>query len=276
MGLPSTHTTSARPWKTEPIDLQTGQRATLSEIEFKKYAPNGKMYLSEFKQLCRDKSYDDVCEEEIDAAFLRLSTGDLGYLTYAEFLVWWKSGVFDDMQRQDALKFRSQEEKEAVIKARSSFMEGTGGSDGMTKEQFRLKCYIAGYCLTEEELDEAFQSIDKDDNGNVDFIEYLRWRMQDDRFAHLQFNDDNAVYIHQIAEFFRMYDTNLRGCLTLDQFSPLYESLVNAGRIQAPLSEVLKDLDNGGEGVLKLNHFVSWYAQGDTETTDQEFAKATE
>lgn len=96
--------------------------------------------------------------------------------------------------------------------------------------------------------------------------------MRDDRFAHLQFNDDNAVYIHQIAEFFRMYDTNLRGCLTLDQFSPLYESLVDAGRVQAPLTDVLKVLDKGGKGIVKLNDFVGWYSQGDTETTSQEIS----
>lgn len=148
MVLPSADTTSARPLtRSEPVNLKTGERTKLSEIEFKKYAPNGKMHLPQFKQLCQDKSYDDVGEEEIEAAFLRLSTGSFGYLTYAEFLVWWKSGVFDDTQRHNALKFRSQEEQDAVLKARSSFMEGTGGSDGMTKEQFRHQRTSLGTAL---------------------------------------------------------------------------------------------------------------------------------
>jgi Ca2+-binding EF-hand superfamily protein len=252
----------------EPLHLKTGQRVNLSDIEFQKYAPNGKMHLDEFKRMCTDKNYEDVAEEELEAAFMRLNTSATGYLTYGEYLAWWKTGLFDDNQRQDDLKFQSAEEKEQITRARASFMEGTGGHDGMTKDQFMLKCYVAGYCLTEEELDEAFASIDKDANGRVDFIEYLRWRMQDDRFAHLQFSDDNAAYVHQIAEFFRMYDTNLKGFLSLQQFSPLYESLVSAGQIQASKEEVLKQLNIGDEcnpaceATVKLNDFVFWYSQG--------------
>jgi len=249
-----------------PVHVKTGHRANLSEIEFKKFAADGKMRLSQFKRMCIEKNYEEVEEEELEAAFVRLNTSASGYITYAEYLAWWKTGIFDDAQRQTGLKFQSQEEKDVVARARSSFLQGTGGFESMTKEQFRLKCYIAGYCLTDEELDEAFISIDKDDSGKVEFVEYLRWRLQDDRFAHLQCEDESAVYVHQIGEFFRMYDTNLKGYLSVQQFTPLYESLVEAGRIQAPITEVIQQLDIDGEEIVKLNDFVHWYSHSEAET----------
>lgn len=241
----------------------------MSEIEFKKFAPDGEMKLSQFKRMCLEKNYEDIEEQEIEAAFLRLNTSASGFISYVEYLAWWKTGIFDDSQRQECLKFQSLEEKDKVTRARASFMEGTGGFEAMTMEQFRLKCYVAGYCLTDEELEDAFLGIDKDGNGKVDFMEYLRWRLQDSRFAHLQSDDDDAVYIHQIAEFFRMYDTNLKGFLSVQQFSPLYESLVGAGRVQASLKDVIQQLDTNGEDIVKLNDFVLWYAHSDAEAEEE-------
>jgi len=267
-GLAPSHLVMAR-FGDNPVNVKTGHRANLSEIEFKKFAPDGRMKLSQFKRMCIEKNYEDVEAEEMEAAFVRLNTSASGYITYAEYLEWWKTGIFDDAQRQMGLKFQSQEEKDVVTRARSSFLEGTGGFEAMTKEQFRLKCYIAGYCLTDEELDEAFFGIDKDYSGKVEFVEYLRWRLQDDRFAHLQFEDDNAAYVHEIAEFFREYDTNLKGYLSVQQFTPLYESLVAAGRIQAPITDVIQQLDVDGEDSVKLNDFVRWYSYNDAETETQ-------
>jgi len=246
-----------------PFNVKTGQRVNMSEIEFNKFAQNGKMTISLFKEMCSKKNYEDFDAEEIEAAFVRLNTSASGYITYQEYLVWWKTGIFDDSQRHMGLKFQSLQEKNEVTRARCSFMEGTGGFDGMTQEQFRLKCYIAGYCLSDEELEDAFLLIDKDNDGRVDFIEYLRWRMQDDRFTHLQQENENDVYIHQIAEFFRMYDTLLKGYLSVEQFTPLYESLVDAGRVQAPLEEIVELLDADGKQIVKLNDFVIWYSQND-------------
>jgi len=242
---------------------KTGLGANLSEVEFKKFAPDGMMDISQFKAMCLEKNYEDVEEEEMEGAFVRLNTSGSGNITYNEYLVWWKTGVFDDNQRQVGLKFQSTEEREKVMKARCSFFQGTAGCEAMTQEQFRLKCYIAGYCLTDEELDEAFLSIDKDANGEVEFVEYLRWRLQDDRFGHLQSDDENSAYIHQIADFFRTYDTNLKGYLSVEQFAPLYESLLGAGRIQAPITEVVDELDVDQTGSVKLNDFVLWYSQAD-------------
>ncbi len=41
-----------------PFHVKTGDRAYLSLIEFKKFAPDGKMTLSQFKRMCLEKNYE--------------------------------------------------------------------------------------------------------------------------------------------------------------------------------------------------------------------------
>merc|ERR1712060_317795 len=114
--------------------------------------------------------------------------------------------------------------------ASKSFFAGTGGLGVMTPEQFRLKCYQNGYCLSDEELDEAFALLDKTGRGEVDFADYYRWRQHDDRFSHLErHSSDYAEYIRQVSWYFRQYDTDLKGFLSLEQFYELWEGLEDAG-----------------------------------------------
>lgn len=139
----------------------------------------------------------------------------------------------------------------------------------MTPDQFRLKCYIAGYFISDEELDEAFAALDKMGSGEVVFADYLRWRQRDDRFAGFQQQSNAYVnYCRQVADVFRYYDSSLKGYLDMEQFAQLYEYLKLAGEVTAPLETVLDELDSDGEGTIQLNGFVAWYTQASTTADD--------
>jgi len=240
----------------------------MSQIIFDEFAVDDRISAAGFKQLCARKEYEDLTEEEIDAAFVRLDTDCSGYLEYDEFLQWWKVQDQCHGDRQDELRFRSEEEKKKVHTACVSFLRGTGGEETMTPEQFRLKCYIAGYCLSDEELEDAFKHLDKENTGGVSFVDYLRWRKDDDRFAHLQHHDDESAYFRQVIEFFRQYDTELKGYLDINQFSELYTSIVEAGWLTVPVENALRELGVMDGHVVKLNEFVRWYCHavcGDAE-----------
>eukprot|EP00929_Paragymnodinium_shiwhaense_P031771 TRINITY_DN17731_c0_g2_i5.p1 TRINITY_DN17731_c0_g2~~TRINITY_DN17731_c0_g2_i5.p1 ORF type:complete len:260 (+),score=69.23 TRINITY_DN17731_c0_g2_i5:95-874(+) len=246
---------------------KTGQRQALSQIVFDQYSEGGYMTAEQLKRLCKDKDFD--CEEvELDAAFVRMDADETGFIEYPEFLEWWKKqDEYGD--RMEALRYQSPEEKHRVQRARSSFLAITGGLNFMTREQFQ------GYCLSEWELDDAMQELDKDGSGYVEFNEYLRWRVKDDRFAHLQHKDDEdeqSAYIHQVVEFFRQYDAELKGFLTVEQFSPLYDSLVEAGDVTAPLEECLAQVDSNGDRQVSLNEFIKWYATAYQEEEEGEAA----
>jgi len=216
------------------------------------------MSFEQFQYLCDDKGFGDVEEEELGAAFVRMS-GTAPGIQYSQFLDWWK--MQDDRQR--SLRFRSQEEKEEVQRAKKSFFQGTGGCAKMSRHDFQIKCYHAGYCLSEEELNEAFNELDKDGSGSIDFPEYLRWRQADNRFAHLlhDASDEHSEYIHQVGEFFRAYDSELKGHLSVEQFRPLYESLVEQGEVQECYEKVIEQVDTNGDGQVSLNEFIKWYAE---------------
>lgn len=245
------------------FNQRTGERLGLCGIVFNKFSCDGQMTVAQFKRMCEAQKYEEVAEEEMDAAFVRLDASETGFIKYEEFAEWWNAQASRaEADRELDLKFRDDKERKFVTSARKSFMVGTLGMDVMTSEQFHLKCYLAGYCLSDEELDEAFSSLDKDSSGTIDFAEYLRWRKRDDRFTHLQYEDnERSEYVRTIGEFFRQYDTNLTGFLTIEQFTPLYESLVEAGELESSLETALSEVDPESIGKVSLNEFLKWYVQ---------------
>jgi len=240
------------------FDTQRGNRAALGTIIFEEFSYQGRMSFERFDKMCDDRGFTGKAEledEEKAAAFLRLA-GDRDYIDYDTFYEWWKT----QEERVQALKFTSDGERQQTLQAKKSFYVATGGSDFMNKEEFRLKCYLSGYCLSDHELDEAFLQMDSDNSGQIEFVEYLRWRNSDDRFKHLLQSDEHAEYVHQVGDFFRYYDSKLRGRLSTSQFQPLYKSLVDAGEVSATYDEVVSEVDTDGDGMVSLNEFMKWYA----------------
>lgn len=227
------------------------------------------MYPNEFKRLCNTRlKYTDVDDVDFAATFVQLDVDNKGSLSLEQFQQWWK--MHD--QRHAALKSDNENEKPKIERIKKSFFLGTGGFGHMTPEQFRLKCYVSGYCLSDDELAEAFDKLDKDKSGTVDFIEYYRWRRQEDRFAYLQHDDeDDAVgaYVHQVADYFRIYDTELKGYLDREHFEPLYQHLLEHEQVDEPLASVMESVDLDNDGRISLNEFLRWYLK-DVATDEQE------
>jgi Ca2+-binding EF-hand superfamily protein len=244
--------------------------ATLSDIVFQDFSTHGRMSVDQFKKLCAVKlKYKDVEEDEFSATFVKMDSGGKGYLNSKDFIEWWK---MQDM-RYDCLKFQSEDQRDEVRRIKKSFFQGTGGLGTMTPEQFRLKCYISGYCLSDDELTEAFMELDKDNSGAVDFVEYLRWRVREDRFAHLQHDEECdaiAAYVHQVGDYFRIYDTELKGHLDRNHFEPLYQHLAEHGQVDDDMTPVMRKIDPKGHGHVSFNDFIRWYTSDTTQPDSDE------
>ncbi|CAE6923180.1 CCM1 [Symbiodinium natans] len=245
------------------FDTQRGLTAPLSQIVFEQYSRDGRMAFEQFQSMCADKGFcEDVEDEEMAAAFVRMSGEPAATkvsaafesgIEYSEFLAWWK---LQD-ERQKGLKFKSTEEKEFVQRVKKSFFQGTGGCARLVR--------LVGPALNmrvEQLRAQAFAGLDKDGSGYIDFPEYLRWRQEDDRFSHLlhDASDQHSQYIHQVGEFFRAYDEELTGQLSIEQFRPLYDSLVEQGEVQEAFDKVLQEVDSNSDGSVSLNEFIKWYA----------------
>lgn len=246
---------------------------SLSDVVFQDFSTNGRMSADLFQKLCAQKlKYTDVEEDEFSATFVKLDSGGKGYLNSRDFNDWWK--MQDD--RHESLKFQTDEQRDQVRRIKKSFFQGTGGLGTMTPEQFRLKCYVSGYCLSDDELMEAFAELDKDNSGSVDFIEYFRWRTKEDRFAHLQHDeeyDNLAAYVHQIGDYFRLYDTELQGYLDRSHFEPLYDHLLEHGQVQEDITQVMQKVGTNSNGHVSFNDFIRWYmfemSQPDPEQSER-------
>lgn len=233
------------------------------------------MAFAQFQEMCEAQGYDECVDgDEITAAFGRLDVDTSGSIEYPEFLEWWRTeyGQAEEpetwqtehrcsFKRAMALKFQSEGERELVRTARDSFVEGLGAGIGaLDKERFRLQCYLQGYCLSQDELDRAFDAVDLDGSGSVDFTEYFLWFRRDDRFQHLLHgSDEKATLIRQTGEFFMHYDTNWTGLLDAEQFSKLHQSLLDNGCASESLEEAMAQADVNGDGQISLNEFLRWY-----------------
>mmetsp|Transcript_19722 Transcript_19722/g.35094 ORF Transcript_19722/g.35094 Transcript_19722/m.35094 type:complete len:255 (-) Transcript_19722:8-772(-) len=247
----------------------------VSQTVFEKYSVDGQMTCRQLKSMLEEQGYTEVIrDEEIDAAFIRLDKDESGLLSYPEFLEWWRAeyepkypepapGEWEEpvsYQRSMGLMFLSRMESTKTKEAKSDFMRATDNATVMTKETFHRHCYRNGYCLTLDEVDQAFQELDKDGSGEVDFSEYLRWWRTDDRFKHLPQDESQEMreWVVQVSDYFRQYDTDFSGYLDTEQFTKMFnESLSDWG---LSLEDVLDQADVNRDGKISLNEFISWYA----------------
>lgn len=252
-----------------------------AEILFKRFSHDGQMAFHDLRSMCEEQGYDKVVAvEELAAAFNRLDTDGSGFIEMPEFMDWWRLEYMKQFpepeeeweepvsyQRSVALKYTSEGEKDKVSSARKRFLARLGTLSGrMTKEEFHIECYLSGYCLTEEELDEAFHAIDRSGSGYIDFSEYLHWYRGDERFTHLlhkQDDDEHTAFIRKVGEYFRHYDNDLSGYLDRAEFDTLYRDLVDQGFSANTLESALAEADVNGDGNVSLNEFIRWWCSCD-------------
>lgn len=252
----------------------------VSQTVFEKYSEDGRMTCSQLKAMLEEQGYTEVIrDEEIDAAFIRLDKDESGTLCYPEFLEWWRAeyepkfpepapGEWEEpvsYQRSMGLKFLSRMESTLTREAKSEFMQATDNSTVMTRETFHRHCYLNGYCLSADEVDLAFEELDKDGSGGVDFSEYLRWWRKDDRFKHLPQDESQEMkdWVRQVSDYFRQYDEDFSGYLNEEQFTRMFkESLSDWG---LSLEDVLAQCDVNHDGRISLNEFIVWYAGSQEE-----------
>ena len=63
----------------------------------------------------------------------------------------------------------------------------------------------------------------------------------------------------QLHDFFRSFDSDASGQLTLDEFRELYANLLSYGfSLSQDVEEALTRLDAGGNGTIDFNELVHW------------------
>merc|ERR1712232_1424249 len=179
-GMASQKGITAPPSKTTGVDVLP--LPDIDQAHFDKFSKDGRMDCGQFKDFCKENEKAYALEEpEIVAAFVKLDHDGNGHIDFAEFQRWFR---LED-GRAGHLRFESAAMQRRVSDAVEAFKREVGSSMRMSEAQFELHCCkngMAGRGWQGAKLRAIFQSLDKDSDNNIDFSEYLRWRLKDSPF----------------------------------------------------------------------------------------------
>ena len=142
---------------------------------------------------------------------------------------------------------------------RITFDKFDANCDGMLdKNEFAQFCYSMGHYMEGQAFEAAWMVLDSDGNGQVSYEEFCEWWRQDDRWAHLQLNDEELKNLHMVHEYFKYYDTASLGYLNAEQFEACYQYMLQSGFAMKQFSHCMQEIDSDGDGVINYNEFVHW------------------
>ena len=141
---------------------------------------------------------------------------------------------------------------EEFEKIRNVFLEvDEDGDSRLTKEELR-KCFRDDRGrLDEFDLDYMIKMMDLDQNGTVEFHEYL------EIMAFLNFN--KGLNTRTAGQFFRALDKDGDGYLTADELLEFYKMVGEAnegGPSKEEIEQLIQTLDKDGDGKVDLQEFM--------------------
>lgn len=130
----------------------------------------------------------------------------------------------------------------------------------MSADEFRFACYDLGHYLTEEQLSLALHKIDQNNDGAISYNEWLQWWRSNNRFGALQLSEEGVLIVFPLliaiirknfaetkpsscfssvfpelqllaeaVKYYRFFDKDNSGSLTIDEFKELYNDLIKGG-----------------------------------------------
>jgi len=126
--------------------------------------------------------------------------------------------------------------------------------------ELRNCCYDLGHYLSDEELSVAIHKLDANGDGTVQYNEFLAWWREKNRFAMLTLQEGTKDTLSDCIKYFKYFDKNMDGNVTIDEFIDLHADLIKNGYgsyLTEPQAD-LEKLDKDKSGGISLNEYVSW------------------
>jgi Ca2+-binding EF-hand superfamily protein len=131
-------------------------------------------------------------------------------------------------------------------------------SGHISATEFHDLCYDMGHYLSREEIIQAVKMLDKDGCGKISYEEFLGWWRRDDRFKSLQLNEEAQKVLHQCACYFRHFDSDHSGTLSVAEFRSCHSDLVHNGCTNKPFDVVWREIDQDQSGKVCYNEYIQW------------------
>ncbi len=98
----------------------------------------------------------------------------------------------------------------------------------------------------EKDVDQIFKNIDADNNGYIEYEEFVRAAVDK-----TQFLDEGALRFA-----FRFFDKDNSGEITFDEIQEVFEdSITDKKKIQAGLKQIIKEVDTNGDNIISFEEF---------------------
>jgi len=117
--------------------------------------------------------------------------------------------------------------------------------DGTLSKEEILQCYEEhfGVPITKKEVDALFAKIDLDNNGSIDYTEFVTATMEESKL----------VTEKRLRIAFNMFDRNGDGSLSSDEIKDI---LCSNGEINPEdIDKIVKDADENGDGEIDFEEF---------------------
>jgi calcium-dependent protein kinase len=109
-----------------------------------------------------------------------------------------------------------------------------------------LKSKISSNTL-EKDVDQIFKNIDMDNNGYIEYEEFVRAAVSKEYFV-----DENILKFA-----FRYFDKDDSGEITFDEIESVFkESVTDKANVHKALEQIIKEVDTNGDGIISFNEFA--------------------
>ena len=136
-----------------------------------------------------------------------------------------------------------------VVNACKLFNQIDINGDGKINKQELLKglqTKMKSNTLTKD-VDEIFSNIDMDNNGYIEYEEFVRAAVSKEKFL-----SENVL-----RYAFRYFDKDGSGEITFDEIEEVFkESISDKTKLHDALQQIITEVDANGDGVIDFNEFV--------------------
>ena len=162
-----------------------------------------------------------------------------------------KSYKCDSVIQETALAYlvHNFSQREDVVNACKLFNQMDVSGDGkITKKEFlkALKSRIDSPTI-EKDVDMIFKNIDGDNNGYIEYEEFVRAAVDKESFL-----EDNVLRFA-----FRYFDKDGSGEISMDEIKEVFEeSITDKAKVQESLNKIVKEVDLNGDGLISFEEFT--------------------
>lgn len=160
-----------------------------------------------------------------------------------------RPSISNERQRSSKSMSSSGNFQANVEELRWVFNKYDTNKDGkISQEEYKLALKALDSGISETEVAKAFQSIDSDGDGFVDFKEFME-----------MYNVGGGVKASDIQSAFQVFDLDGNGKISAEELSQVLKKLGEGCSLKA-CRKMMKGVDTNGDGFIDINEFMAMMA----------------